>query len=170
MNRTEITIIGAGIVGLASSYFLSNDQKDIMVLEKQHSFGQDTSSRNSEVIHAGLYYPKNSLKSLMCLRGKELLYKLCQENNIGHKKTGKMLVASEKEEIAKIEAIHKNSTACGIKNLYFEFKSVVRQRLSIPLEGENPLPIRENLLKYLPEDLERTNRPLSEELASLFRL
>ncbi|OGX57394.1 MAG: hypothetical protein A2447_03735 [Omnitrophica WOR_2 bacterium RIFOXYC2_FULL_38_12] len=127
MNRTEITIIGAGIVGLASSYFLSNDQKDIMVLEKQHSFGQDTSSRNSEVIHAGLYYPKNSLKSLMCLRGKELLYKLCQENNIGHKKTGKMLVASEKEEIAKIEAIHKNSTACGIKNLYFIDKAQIKK-------------------------------------------
>lgn len=127
MERTEITIIGAGIVGLASSYLLSKSKQNIMVLEKQHSFGQDTSSRNSEVIHAGLYYPKNSLKSLMCLRGSPLLYQLCQENNIGHKKLGKLLVASEKEEIEKIEAIYKNATACGVENLSFIDKAGIKK-------------------------------------------
>ncbi|MBU0468845.1 MAG: NAD(P)/FAD-dependent oxidoreductase [Candidatus Omnitrophica bacterium] len=138
MDRTKITIIGAGIVGLASSYLLSKNQKDIMVLEKQHSFGQDTSSRNSEVIHAGLYYPKNSLKSLMCLRGKELLYQLCQENNIGHRKTGKMLVASQKDEIQKIEDIYKNSTDCGINNLYFIDKAKI-QKLEPNVKAETAL-------------------------------
>ena len=127
MERTETTIIGAGIIGLAASYLLSKNHEDIMVLEKQHNFGQDTSSRNSEVIHAGLYYPKNSLKSLMCLHGKELLYKLCQENDIGHKKTGKIIVASQKDEIEKIEDIYKNAINCGVNNLSFIDKEEIQK-------------------------------------------
>ena len=127
MDRTDITIIGAGIIGLANSYLLSKSKKEIMVLERHNSFGQDTSSRNSEVIHAGLYYPKNSLKSLMCLQGKEMLYELCEKNNIRHKRLGKLLVALDNEEKEKIEAIYKNALDCGVKNLYFLDKIEIKK-------------------------------------------
>jgi len=119
MEKTDITIIGAGIIGLSVSYILSSLGKEIVVLEKNHSFGQETSSRNSEVIHSGIYYPKNSLKSKTCIRGKELLYKLCKEHDIKFKKTGKILVSEDENETQKLNEIYKNATDCGVRNLRF---------------------------------------------------
>ncbi len=117
MEKTDITIIGAGVVGLAIAYVLSEEGKEVIVVEKHNSFGQETSSRNSEVIHAGLYYPKNSLKANLCIRGKDLLYELCRNNNIGYKRLGKLIVGSEKDEISNVEGIYKNALECGAKNL-----------------------------------------------------
>ncbi|MBF0384576.1 MAG: NAD(P)/FAD-dependent oxidoreductase [Candidatus Omnitrophica bacterium] len=117
MEKVNITIIGAGVVGLAISYALSQENNDILVVERHKSFGQETSSRNSEVIHAGLYYPPGSLKADLCIRGKALLYEFCAKNNIGHKKLGKIIVGSEKEEISHIEDIYNNAKACGVTNI-----------------------------------------------------
>ncbi|UCG35781.1 MAG: NAD(P)/FAD-dependent oxidoreductase [Candidatus Omnitrophota bacterium] len=117
MIDNEITIIGAGVIGLAIADKLSESGKNIVVLDKEPTFGQEISSRNSEVIHAGLYYPPNSLKAKTCIRGRELLYDLCQTHNIGHKKLGKLVVASNDAEIEKIEKIYENATQCGVKNL-----------------------------------------------------
>jgi L-2-hydroxyglutarate oxidase LhgO len=119
MEETKITIIGAGIIGLSIAYELAKYTSDIIVVDKNDSFGQETSARNSEVIHAGLYYPPDSLKAKTCLRGKILLYELCLKHNIPHKRIGKLVVASNNEEIKKIEKEYSNAVACGINNLRF---------------------------------------------------
>ena len=83
MDRIKYAIIGSGVVGLAVAYELSNEASgSIAVFEKNEKFGQETSSRNSEVIHAGIYYTKNSLKSSLCLEGNRLLYDFCKNNGI----------------------------------------------------------------------------------------
>lgn len=105
----EITIIGAGVIGLAIAAELSNFYKDVVVLEKNLKFGQETSSRNSEVIHSGIYYPKNSLKSKLCIEGNKLLYEYCDENEILHKKCGKYIVATNNEEELKLDEILNNA-------------------------------------------------------------
>ncbi|MCM8796182.1 MAG: FAD-dependent oxidoreductase [Candidatus Omnitrophica bacterium] len=96
MEKIDITVVGAGIIGLAVAYELSKDYKDIFIIEKNSSFGQETSSRNSEVIHAGIYYPKDSLKTKTCIEGRHLLYEFCEKNDIPHKKIGKLIVAIDK--------------------------------------------------------------------------
>ena len=127
MEKSDITIIGAGVIGLAASYELSSLGKDILTIEKHDSFGQETSSRNSEVIHAGLYYPKNSLKAKTCIRGRELLYDFCSKNNIPHKKLGKLVVAYDKEGDAKLDDIYKNASECGVENLKFLDKNEIKK-------------------------------------------
>ena len=117
MEKTDIAIIGAGVIGLAVSYSLKNFGKDVVVIEKNQSFGQETSSRNSEVIHAGLYYPKDSLKAKTCLTGRKLLYDFCRKNKIPHKKLGKIVVASQKKDFTKLEEIYKNAAECGVKDI-----------------------------------------------------
>ena len=117
MERSDITIIGAGVIGLAISEGLSSSGLDIMTLDKNESFGKETSSRNSEVIHTGLYYPKGSLKSVTCIEGQKLLYEYCSKNNIPHKKLGKLVVAYDKKGEDKINEIYKNALNCGVKNL-----------------------------------------------------
>ncbi|MBF0494231.1 MAG: FAD-dependent oxidoreductase [Candidatus Omnitrophica bacterium] len=129
MDKVDITIIGAGVIGLAISYELSRKfpDRDIVVIERNDSFGRETSSRNSEVIHAGLYYPAGSLKAETCIKGKEMVYRFCRENNIPHKKTGKILVAVNAEEEVKIEAIYKNAETCGLRGLKFLTKAEIKK-------------------------------------------
>ncbi|PIQ89365.1 MAG: FAD-dependent oxidoreductase [Candidatus Omnitrophica bacterium CG11_big_fil_rev_8_21_14_0_20_42_13] len=119
MQKTYITVIGAGVVGLAITYELSKHNKDILVLERHDSFGRETSSRNSEVIHAGLYYAPHSLKADTCIRGNRLLYELCKKHDIAHKKLGKLVVASGDDEIKKIESIYENAQKSGVRDLKF---------------------------------------------------
>ena len=111
-KRFEICVVGAGVIGLAVARQLATSGKiaadKILVLEQEASFGQHTSSRNSEVIHAGLYYPDNSLKARLCVRGKQLLYEYCAQHDIPHRKTGKLVVAQD----AEIAALGKRSGNC----------------------------------------------------------
>ena len=102
MEKAKITIIGAGIVGLAIASRLSSKYKDIILLERYDSFGRETSSRNSEVIHAGFYYPSESLKAKLCVNGNRMMYGICEKNNIPYKKTGKIVIANTIEEKEKI--------------------------------------------------------------------
>ncbi|MFQ5952697.1 MAG: NAD(P)/FAD-dependent oxidoreductase [Candidatus Omnitrophota bacterium] len=127
MEKVDIAIIGAGVIGLAASYVLSGGDKEILVIERNDSFGQEISSRNSEVIHGGIYYPKDSFKSRTCIRGRDLLYELCARHNIPHKKLGKLLVACDKVEIEKLEAIYRNATHCGVDNLRFLEKQEIKK-------------------------------------------
>lgn len=123
MEKTNITIIGAGVCGLATAFELSSKHKDILVVEKHDSFGRETSSRNSEVIHAGLYYPKNSLKALCCVEGRKLLYDFCKKHSIPHKNTGKILVAVNDTEAKKLQSIKDNAAESGVTNLRFLTKA-----------------------------------------------
>jgi len=135
MEEVDIAIIGAGVIGLAISSALSGLDKDIIVIEKNPSFGQETSSRNSEVIHTGIYYPKNSLKSETCIRGKELLYELCSKHGIPHRKLGKLIVASGKEGASKLNNIYKNAKECGVEDLRFLEKKAAR-KMEPDIKGE----------------------------------
>jgi L-2-hydroxyglutarate oxidase LhgO len=112
MENANITIIGAGIVGLAIASEM--EEENVIIIEKNESFGKETSSRNSEVIHAGIYYPNNSLKAKLCIEGKELTYKICEEHNIPHKKIGKFIVATNKFELNKLENLYKNALINGV--------------------------------------------------------
>lgn len=110
----EITIIGAGVVGLAICERLTREFKNVFLIEKHHAFGQETSSRNSEVIHAGIYYPEGSLKSVLCVEGNKLLYDYCRKYDVPFNNCGKLIVATTSEEIAVIEGIRNTASQNGV--------------------------------------------------------
>lgn len=127
MEEIEITIIGAGVIGLAIAFELSKVHKDIFILEKNLSFGQETSSRNSEVIHAGIYYPKDSLKAKTCIEGKQLLYEFCRKNNISCRNIGKLIVAIDKNEIGGLESLFKSGRNNGVEDLVLLNRDGIKQ-------------------------------------------
>lgn len=113
----EITIIGAGVIGLAIAEKVSEEYKNVFVIEKHSTFGQETSSRNSEVIHAGIYYTKDSLKAKLCIEGKKLLYDYCDKYKVPYKNCGKLIVATSEEEISVIEGIRQTAITNGLDDL-----------------------------------------------------
>lgn len=113
----DVTIVGAGVIGLAVGWAVADGKRKVYVLEKNGSFGQETSSRNSQVIHAGLYYPKNSLKARTCVEGNRLLYEICASNGIAHRKLTKIVVATNDLEIGKLAALLKNGEENGVEGL-----------------------------------------------------
>jgi len=117
MTDFDAIIIGAGAVGLACGYALSAQGLSVVVLEAEKMIASITSARNSEVIHAGLYYPKESLKHLLCLRGRHLLYQFATEQQIAYKKCGKLIVATNEEEQGKIEALFAQAQDNGVENV-----------------------------------------------------
>ena len=125
IEKVNIVIIGAGAVGLSVAAELSRSRKDIVVVERNHSFGQETSSRNSEVIHAGIYYPKDSIKLRTCLEGKRLLYEFCARNNIPHKRLGKLIIAINKDEMKDIERLFLRGIDNGVDDLVLISKAEI---------------------------------------------
>ena len=115
--NTDTVIIGAGVVGLAIGKVLSEKNMDTLILEDLPEFGQITSSRNSGVIHAGIYYQENSLKAKMCVEGNKLMYEYCKKYSIPHRKTKKILVASNSRQIQDIEKIKQQAEKNGVKNI-----------------------------------------------------
>lgn len=103
MERVKTLVIGAGAVGLAIAHRLSKGDPDLVVVDKEMSFGRHTSSRNSEVIHAGLYYQPGSLKATLCVRGNTLLYDYLAENKLPHRNTGKIIVATAPNELPRLD-------------------------------------------------------------------
>jgi L-2-hydroxyglutarate oxidase LhgO len=111
MSDFDVAIIGGGVVGLACAAKLSSRGRSVVLLERHARPGQETSSRNSGVIHAGLYYPTGSLKALTCVEGRELLYRRCNTRGVAYRKTGKLLVATTPEEEPKLSAIFARAMA-----------------------------------------------------------
>ncbi len=114
MADASITVIGAGVVGLAVAARLSEKQKNMYVLEKNERYGLEASSRNSEVIHAGIYYPHDSLKAQLCRDGNRLIYELCDKYDIPHERTTKIIVATNEEEVETLERIYENGRKNGV--------------------------------------------------------
>jgi L-2-hydroxyglutarate oxidase LhgO len=114
MDRVDAIVIGAGAVGLAVARALAQSGRETIVAEAQTSIGQGVSSRNSEVIHAGLYYVPGSLKARMCVRGKALLYELCASHGVGHRNCGKLVVANGDAEAAALRALQERAVANGV--------------------------------------------------------
>ena len=110
-------MIGAGVVGLAVARALARGGREVVILERERHFGMHTSSRNSEVIHAGIHYPPRSLKARLCVTGRDLLYRYCAERGIGHRRCGKLTVATAAEQLATLEKIDSNARANGVLDL-----------------------------------------------------
>jgi len=117
MADVDITVIGAGVVGLAVAAAVAGRGRKVYVLEKNDGFGRETSSRNSQVIHAGLYYPPGSLKARTCLEGNRLLYEICRKNGIAHKNLTKIIVANGEAEEKKLESLRINGERNGVGGL-----------------------------------------------------
>ena len=113
----ECVVVGAGVVGLAVARALASSGREVLVLEKERWIGSDTSSRNSEVIHAGIYYPKGSLKAVLCVEGRHAFYAYCAEHGVPHKRLGKLLVACRDEEIKPLEGVWAKASANGVDDL-----------------------------------------------------
>lgn len=127
MERVDIVVIGAGVVGLAVGARLSARFKNLYVLERHDSFGQETSSRNSEVIHAGIYYNTGSLKAKTCVEGNQLLYETCIKNKIPHKRCAKLIVANSKEDKIILEELFRKARDNGVSNLKILSKENVKK-------------------------------------------
>jgi L-2-hydroxyglutarate oxidase LhgO len=113
----HVVVVGAGVVGLAVARVLAQIHRDVLILEAQRSFGMGSSARGSAVIHAGLYYPQDSLKARTCLRGRELLYRYAAERGIGVRKTGKLIVACSSDELHDLERLRAQAQANGVEDL-----------------------------------------------------
>jgi len=116
-ETVDAVVIGAGVVGLAVARELALAGREVIVLEAEQSIGNHTSSRNSEVIHAGIYYPPGSLKARLCVQGKQLLYPYCRERGIAHANCGKVLVATSAAEIPSVLAYIDKALANGVTDL-----------------------------------------------------
>jgi L-2-hydroxyglutarate oxidase LhgO len=113
----ETIVIGAGAVGLAIGRALAIAAQEVLVLEQHELIGSETSSRNSEVIHAGIYYPPGSLRASLCVRGKEMLYRFCAENGVPHQPITKLLVATNEAQLPKLKAIKETAEKNGVTDL-----------------------------------------------------
>ena len=115
MDHVQCLVVGAGVVGLAIGRALALAGREVLLLEAETSFGTATSSRNSEVIHAGLYYPTGSLKARLCVAGRRLLYDYCATHGVPQRKLGKLVVATRPEQIASLQALHAKALANGVE-------------------------------------------------------
>ncbi|MCT8176283.1 NAD(P)/FAD-dependent oxidoreductase [Variovorax sp. CY25R-8] len=117
MDDLDCAVIGGGVVGLAVARALALAGREVMVLEAEGAIGTGTSSRNSEVIHAGIYYPQASLKARLCVEGKQLLYAYAEARGVPHRRCGKLIVATSAEQVAQLEAIRLKAAANGVDDL-----------------------------------------------------
>lgn len=129
MDEFEVCIAGAGVVGLAIARQLvcfSRPGASVLLLDQASGFGQQVSSRNSEVIHAGIYYPADSLKTALCVQGKEALYHYCQKREIAHRRLGKLIVAQD-GELERLAALQEQAGANGVEDLVWLEQAQLRQ-------------------------------------------
>ena len=117
MDRVDAVVIGAGLVGLAVARALALAGREVVILEAEDAIGTHTSSRNSEVIHAGIYYPQGSLKARACVEGRRRLYDYCAERGVPHRRCGKLIVATDAAQLAELQAIRRKAHANGVTDV-----------------------------------------------------
>src|SRR5580765_5293340 len=113
MERIDVAVIGAGVTGLATARALAARGLSACVLERHRRPGLDTSTHNSGVIHAGIYYPAGTLKATLCVEGRRMLYEFCASHRVPHEKCGKLIVATDDSEIAQLGKLHETGVANG---------------------------------------------------------
>ncbi|HLK39610.1 MAG TPA: FAD-dependent oxidoreductase, partial [Polyangiaceae bacterium] len=113
----DVLVVGGGVVGLAVARQLALAGRDVVLLEAEGALGTHASSRNSEVIHAGIYYPSGSLKARLCVRGRETLYRYCEEQGVPHRRLGKLIVAVTDDEIPALDRCAASARANGVTDL-----------------------------------------------------
>mmetsp|Transcript_14640 Transcript_14640/g.31671 ORF Transcript_14640/g.31671 Transcript_14640/m.31671 type:complete len:403 (+) Transcript_14640:142-1350(+) len=114
MDKVQCLVVGAGVVGLACARALSRSGREVVLVDVADSFGAGTSSRNSEVVHAGIYYPQNSLKAIHCVRGAESLLAYCRERGVAHRQCGKLIVATHVDQHAQLAAVKSHAYQNGV--------------------------------------------------------
>jgi len=117
MDRVEAVVIGAGLVGLAVARALALAGREVVILEAEAAIGTHTSSRNSEVIHAGIYYPRGSLKARACVAGRQRLYEYCAARGVPHRRCGKLIVATDAAQLDELDAIRRKAQANGVADV-----------------------------------------------------
>lgn len=117
MERWDCVVVGAGVVGLAVARALAMQGREVLVLEAAGTIGTETSSRNSEVIHAGLYYPAGSLKARLCARGRNLLYAYCEQRHVPHRRCGKLVVATSADQLEALRRVQQHAFSNGVEDL-----------------------------------------------------
>lgn len=125
-ENVDCVVIGAGVVGLAVARELALQGREVIILESENLFGSVTSARNSEVIHAGIYYPAFSLKARLCVEGKELLYRYCEQHHIQHQRCGKLIVASDETQKNTLKDIKCRAEVNGVMDLGLLSREEVR--------------------------------------------
>jgi L-2-hydroxyglutarate oxidase LhgO len=123
MEAIDCLVIGAGAIGLAIARALSASGREVLVIEREATFGAQTSSRNSEVIHAGIYYEPESLMAKLCVTGRNALYAYCESRNIAHRRCGKLIVATTVEEVQRLDHIARHARTNGVDDLVFLTKA-----------------------------------------------
>lgn len=116
-EQVDAVVIGAGLVGLACARALAMAGREVIVIESNDGIGMETSSRNSEVIHAGIYYPEGSLKAKLCVAGRHLLYEFCKEHHVAHRQCGKLIVATSPEQIQTLMMVKERAARNGVDDL-----------------------------------------------------
>ncbi|AZO29105.1 MULTISPECIES: NAD(P)/FAD-dependent oxidoreductase [unclassified Mesorhizobium] len=119
MEQVDCVIVGAGVIGLAVARSFAAKGLDTLILEATEAVGTGTSSRNSEVIHAGIYYSERSLKARLCVTGRDMLYRYCTERSIPHERCGKLILATDEAQEPVLATIRANAAACGVSDLRF---------------------------------------------------
>jgi L-2-hydroxyglutarate oxidase LhgO len=117
VEQVESLVIGGGVVGLAIARELARAGREVVVLERGPRFGEATSSRNSEVIHAGIYYPAGSLKADLCVEGRARLYEYCAQRGVAHRRCGKLIVAADSQQEPELKRIEQRAVAAGVLDL-----------------------------------------------------
>jgi L-2-hydroxyglutarate oxidase LhgO len=126
LDCLDCVVVGAGVIGLAVARALARAGLETVIVERHRSFGTETSSRNSEVIHAGIYYPPGSLKARLCVRGRELLYDYCAEHGVPHRRVGKLIVATHESQIGALQRLLAQARANGVDDLRLIDRAVLR--------------------------------------------
>ena len=144
----DLTIIGAGVIGLSIGKYFSQLGNSVLIIEKESRAGEGTSSRNSGVIHAGIYYPENSFKSRFCVEGNKMLYEYADEKNISHSKVGKYIVASQAGELNALEKLFQQGIRNNV-NLKYCSKEEIEEAKSVNIED----------LKHPEKDEDRAKDP-----------
>jgi len=128
VEEVDCIVVGAGVIGLAVARALALAGREVIVLEANDCIGSEISSRNSEVIHAGIYYPEGSLKARFCVAGRKQLYHYCAEHNVAFKRCGKLIIAADKEQQPRLSAILENARANGVDDIVPLERDAVRSR------------------------------------------